>query len=73
MSEETDDTTSTTGFGAALRELEGIVAELESDELDVDRLADRVARAGELVRTCRARLDAAEFAVDEVLRRDGDD
>ncbi len=57
------------GFGDALAELERIVAELETDDLDVDRLAERVSRAGELVRTCRARLDAARFAVEDVLER----
>ena len=57
------------GFADALAELERIVAELETDDLDVDRLAERVSRAGELVRTCRARLDAARFAVEDVLER----
>ncbi len=71
MSDEPADTTETMDFGDALEELEGIVAELESDELDVDRLAERVARAGVLVRTCRERLDAAGLAVDEVLRTNG--
>lgn len=57
------------GFGAAMDELERIVAELESDELDVDLLAERVERAAQLVTLCRERIDAARFRVEEVLVR----
>lgn len=60
----TDDTP---GFSAAMEELNGIVAELETDALDVDQLAARVARAAELVQLCRARIDGARFAVEEIL------
>ncbi len=55
------------GFAAAIDELTALVAELESDSLDVDHLADRVQRAAELVVRCRERLDVARFQVDEVL------
>lgn len=57
------------GFGAAMEELERIVDELESDALDVDHLAERVARAAQLVELCRERLDGARFAVEEILER----
>jgi exodeoxyribonuclease VII small subunit len=55
------------GFASAMQELNTIVAELESDALDVDHLAERVARAAELVLLCRERIDGARFAVDEIL------
>jgi exodeoxyribonuclease VII small subunit len=57
------------GFGGALAELDGIVAELESDALDVDLLADRVERAAALVTWCRGRIDGARFQVEEILTR----
>lgn len=56
-----------TSFAEAMHELTTIVDELESDALDVDHLADRVARAAELVQMCRERLDGAKFAVEEIL------
>jgi len=35
----------------------------------VDHLAERVARAAQLVELCRERLDGARFAVEEILER----
>lgn len=57
------------GFAAAMDELNAIVAELESDRLDVDVLADRVERAAYLVGTCRDRLDATKLRVEEIIVR----
>ncbi len=56
-------------FGAAMEELTTLVAELESDSLDVDELTARVARAADLVQWCRDRIDVARFSVEEVLVR----
>lgn len=55
------------GYGQAISELEGILAELEVDDADVDVLAVRVRRAAELIRTCRDRIDAARFEVEQVV------
>jgi exodeoxyribonuclease VII small subunit len=57
------------GFAGALAELDRIVAELESDALDVDLLGDRVERAAQLVAWCRDRIDGARFQVEEILTR----
>lgn len=57
------------GFSAAVDELRAIVEELESDDLDVDLLADRVARAAAIVEWARARIDGTRFQVDEILTR----
>lgn len=57
------------GFAAAMAELDRIVVELESDALDVDVLAERVARAAELVDWCRTRIDATRFQVEEIVGR----
>ncbi len=69
MTEQSGDTEQDEGpgFAAAIDELTALVAELESDSLDVDHLAERVQRAAELVVRCRERLDVARFQVDEVL------
>jgi exodeoxyribonuclease VII small subunit len=70
----TGDDTSTAGdepgFADALSELERIVAELESDALDIDHLAERVERAASLVQVCRDRIGGARFSVEAILERD---
>ena len=54
-------------YAAAVDELEGILAELEDDRLDVDQLAERVARAAELIRLCRERIRATRLEVEEIV------
>ena len=60
----TDDAPSYAGM---LQELETILAELERDDVDVDVLAARVARAAELVEACRSRVDRARMEVERVV------
>ena len=55
------------GYAQALDELDGILRELEGSDVDVDRLADRVARATELIAICRQRIGAARLRIDEVI------
>ena len=55
------------GYSAALHELDGILRELEGSDVDVDRLADRVARAAQLIAQCRERIGAARLQIDEVI------
>jgi exodeoxyribonuclease VII small subunit len=54
-------------YAAAVDELEGILAELEDDRLDVDQLAERVARAAELIRLCRERIRATRLEVEQIV------
>ena len=61
MSEET------IGYTQALEELIAILVELEDTTVDVDLLADRVARADELLILCRNRLEAAEIQVQRII------
>ena len=56
-----------TGYADALSELDGILRELEGSDVDVDRLADRVGRAAELIALCRDRIDAAKLRIDDVI------
>ena len=55
------------GYAEALEELEAILAELEESDVDVDVLADRVARASELIRVCRERIGNAKFQIEKVV------
>jgi exodeoxyribonuclease VII small subunit len=55
------------GYADALTELEEILEELERDDLDVDVLADRVRRASELIKTCRARITRAESELEGIV------
>lgn len=54
-------------YEAAVTELEAIVTALQRDDVGVDELAAKVARGAVLVEVCRARLRAAELAVEEVV------
>jgi len=55
------------GYAEALAELEGILDELDGDEVDVDVLGSRVRRAAELLRLCRDRIGSARFDVEQVV------
>lgn len=54
-------------YGEALEELEDLLDELEGADVDVDLLAERVARGVKLVRFCKARLEVVTADVDEVV------
>lgn len=54
-------------YGAALLELESILDELETSAVDVDHLAERVARAAHLLAHCRDRLRTVEDDVNAVV------
>jgi exodeoxyribonuclease VII small subunit len=60
-------TTEELGYAEAMAELEGILDELEGDDLDVDVLAERVRRASELLSTCRTRIARAQADVDRIV------
>jgi exodeoxyribonuclease VII small subunit len=55
------------GYADAMRELEGILAELEADDVDVDHLAERVARAAALIELCRGRIESARIDVTRIV------
>jgi exodeoxyribonuclease VII small subunit len=67
MGEEQEMADPEIGYGEALAELEGILDELDSDEVDVDVLGSRVRRAAELLRLCRDRIASARFDVEQVV------
>jgi len=51
----------------AMDELDDILAQLESSAVDVDVLAERVARGAVLVRHCRQRLQRVQVEVEAVV------
>lgn len=55
------------GYAEALAELEGILADLEDDGIDIDLLGEKVARATTLIRLCRDRITAARVQVERVV------
>lgn len=55
------------GYADALAELDLILRELEGSDVDVDRLATRVARAAELITLCRDRITNARLQIDDVV------
>ncbi len=55
-------------YKAAMQELEKILAELESDEVDVDKMASMVQRATELIQFCKKRLTQSKIEIDKALK-----
>lgn len=54
-------------YSQALSELEQIIAEAESEEIDVDLLAEKVKRAAFLLKECKARLRSTDEEVKKAL------
>lgn len=57
------------GFTAAMRELEAILARIEGDELDIDRLAEELRRATVLLEICRGKIRRADLEVSEIVQQ----
>ncbi len=54
-------------YSQALSELEKTVSEIESENIDVDLLAEKVRRAAQLIKFCRSKLRSAEEEVKKAL------
>lgn len=50
-------------FNEAVGEVEEILAGLESENVDIDKLGEEVGRAVELIQVCRAKLEKTETEV----------
>ena len=55
-------------YNEAIAEIEAILGRMESEELDVDELSEKVRRVSELVRFCRNKLKNTEEEVENVLK-----
>ena len=54
-------------YKEALQEIEAILRSLREEQNSVDTLAERVARATELIAHCRAKLRKAEEDVNDII------
>lgn len=52
-------------YGKALQELEEIVAKMQSENCDIDSLANLTKRAAELIKFCREKL----FTTDKEIKK----
>jgi exodeoxyribonuclease VII small subunit len=65
-----DEDLASIGYTDALAELDKILKELDSSDVDVDQLAAKVARAHELIQVCRQRISAAAVQVQNLTDRE---
>ena len=56
-------------YTKAFKELQKIVDELESEEVEIDALVSRLQRAGELLQICKSRLGATEAEMEKLLAK----
>ncbi|MDD3685872.1 MAG: exodeoxyribonuclease VII small subunit [Bacteroidales bacterium] len=54
-------------YSEALKELEEILAEIETDEPDLDALTIKVKRATFLIKECKTRLRKTSEEIDSIL------
>jgi len=55
-------------YTIAFEELQKIVTEIEQGAITVDELSQKVKRASELIKTCKAKLAATEEDVNQILK-----
>lgn len=67
-----DSTPVAAGYAEALAELDGILAQLERADVDVDVLAQQVQRAAALIAFCRDRIGTAKLQIEEAVAGLGD-
>jgi exodeoxyribonuclease VII small subunit len=55
-------------YKAAFEELQLIVSEIENGEISVDELSEKVKRASQLIRLCKAKLTSTEEDIEKILK-----
>ena len=55
-------------YSDAINEIEQIVAEIESNELDIDELTEKIKRVSELLKFCKAKLRDTEEEVQKIMK-----
>lgn len=56
-------------YREAVVELNNILSDLESENVDVDEVSLKVKRAVELVKVCRDKIDKTEMEVRKIVKR----
>ncbi len=54
-------------YNKAIKRLEEIIEKIESEEIDVDELSQKVSEAVTLIKTCKAKIEKAELEVKQVV------
>ena len=54
-------------YEQAYEELQQIIADIESGEISVDLLSEKVKRAAELIQLCKSKLTSTENDVQKIL------
>ncbi len=54
-------------YSKSIQRLEEIITKIESEEIDVDELSDRVKEAVKLIDTCKTKIEKAEIEVKKVV------
>ena len=62
-----------TKYNKAIKRLEEIIEKIENEEIDVDKLSEKVKEAVELITTCKERIEKAEMEVKRVVDDLGED
>lgn len=60
-------------YGEAMTQIEEILEKIESGELDVDELTDKVKRVANLLDICRKKLKTTETEIQKVIEGLGED
>jgi exodeoxyribonuclease VII small subunit len=55
-------------FREAMDELEAILERIEGEEVDIDRLAEELRRAAQLLEVCRGKIRRAEVEVTQIVQ-----
>jgi len=55
-------------YTEAFEELQEIVSEIEEGEISVDELSEKIKRAAQLIKICKAKLTSTEEDVSKILK-----
>ena len=66
--ETTTEAETALSFREAMEELEGILERIEGEEIDIDRLAEELRRAAQLLDLCRGKIRKAEVEVTQIVQ-----
>ena len=54
-------------YSKAIKRLEEIIEKIESAEIDVDELSEKVKEAVSLIKTCKGKIEKAELEIKQVV------
>ena len=54
-------------YNKAVQKLDEIIAKIESEDIDVDELADKIKEAVSLIKVCKTKIQKAEMEVKQVV------